>query len=80
MNFLLAKLALNAEIYADDDWTDEKKLDGKDIFFTVNGNKLNAWQTCVWYCDQLTQEGYELENDYASNFSVHNENFYDSFR
>lgn len=74
VNFLLAKLALNAEIYADDDWTDEKKLDGKDIFFTVNGNKLNAWQTCVWYCDQLTQEGYELENDYASNFSVHNEN------
>lgn len=74
VNFLLAKLALNAEIYADDDWTDEDKLDGKDIFFTVNGNKLNAWQTCVWYCDQLTQEGYELENDYASNFSVHNEN------
>lgn len=74
VNFLLAKLALNAEIYADDDWTDEKKLDGKDFFFTVNGNKLNAWQTCVWYCDQLTQEGYELETDYASNFSVHNEN------
>lgn len=74
VNFLLAKLALNAEIYADDDWTDEKKLDGKDIFFTVNGNKLNAWQTCVWYCDQLTQEGYELETDYALNFSVHNEN------
>lgn len=74
VNFLLAKLALNAEIYADDDWTDEKKLDGKDIFFTVNGNELNAWQTCVWYCDQLTQEGYELETNYASNFSVHNEN------
>lgn len=74
VNFLLAKLALNAEIYADDEWTDEKKLDGKDIFFTVNGNRLNAWQTCVWYCDQLTQEGYELETDYASNFSVHNEN------
>ena len=74
VNFLLAKLALNAEIYADDDWTDEDKLDGKDIFFTVNGNKLNAWQTCVWYCDQLTQEGYELETNYASNFSVHNEN------
>ncbi len=74
VNFLLAKLALNAEIYADDDWTDEDKLDGKDIFFTVNGNKLNAWQTCVWYCDQLMQEGYELETNYASNFSVHNEN------
>lgn len=74
VNFLLAKLALNAEIYADDDWTDEKKLDGKDIFFTVNGNELNAWQTCIWYCDQLTQEGYELETNYASNFSVHNEN------
>lgn len=72
-NFLLAKLALNAEIYADDNWTDGKRLDGKSIFFTVNGEKKNAWQTCIWYCEQLSKEGYELESDYAFNFSVHNE-------
>lgn len=74
VNFLLAKLALNAEVYTDDNWTDGKRPDGKSIYFNVNGEKKNAWETCIWYCDQLTREGYELENDYASNFAVHNEN------
>ena len=73
-NFLLAKLALNAEIYTDDNWTDGKRQDGKSIYFNVNGEKKNAWETCIWYCEQLRQEGYELESDYASNFAVHNEN------
>ena len=73
-NFLLAKLALNAEIYTDDNWTDGKRQDGKNIYFNVNGEKKNAWEACIWYCEQLRQEGYELESDYASNFAVHNEN------
>lgn len=73
-NFLLVKLALNAEIYTDDNWTDGKRQDGKSIYFNVNGEKKNAWETCIWYCEQLRQEGYELESDYASNFAVHNEN------
>ena len=73
-NFLLAKLALNAEIYTDDNWTDGKRQHGKSIYFNVNGEKKNAWETCIWYCEQLRQEGYELESDYASNFAVHNEN------
>lgn len=73
-NFLLAKLALNAEIYTDYNWTDGKRQDGKSIYFNVNGEKKNAWETCIWYCEQLRQEGYELESDYASNFAVHNEN------
>ena len=73
-NFLLAKLALNAEIYTDDNWTDGKRQDGKSIYFNVNGEKKNTWETCIWYCEQLRQEGYELESDYASNFAVHNEN------
>ena len=73
VNFLLAKLALNAEVYDDDDWTDGIRPDGKGIFFTVNGERKNAWDTCIWYCEQLKDEGYELESDYASNFAVHNE-------
>ena len=73
-NFLLAKLALNAEIYTDDNWTDGKRQDGKNIYFNVNGEKKNAWETCIWYCEQLAKEGYQLESDYASNFAVHNEN------
>lgn len=74
VNFLLAKLALNAEVYDDDDWTDGIRPDGKGIFFTVNGERKNAWETCIWYCEQLKDESYELESDYASNFAVHNEN------
>lgn len=73
-NFLLAKLALNAEIYCDDNWTDGVPQNGKEIFFSVDGEKLNAWQTCVRYCDKLAEAGYLLESDYSYNFAVHNEN------
>ncbi|MFU2357375.1 MAG: RagB/SusD family nutrient uptake outer membrane protein [Bacteroidales bacterium] len=71
--FLLAKLSLNAEVYTDDDWTDSSRPDGKTIMFDINGNKKNAWQTCVHYCDLITAAGYTLEADYTKNFAVHNE-------
>lgn len=71
--FLLAKLSLNAEVYTDDDWTDSSRPDGKTIMFDINGNKKNAWQTCVHYCDLITAAGYTLEADYSKNFAVHNE-------
>ena len=71
--FLLAKLALNAEIYSDDNWTDESYPSGKEIFFEVNGKKLNAWQTVIAYCDELAAEGYQLEENAAFNFSINNE-------
>ena len=85
VNFLLAKLALNAEIYMYDDWTQgyAHRPSGKDISFKIplgNNNSLangfymrNAWETCIYYCDQLAKEGYCLEDDYAFNFSTHNE-------
>ncbi len=73
-HFLLAKLALNAEIYCDDNWTDGTPQNGKEILFTVDGEQLNAWQTCVRYCDKLAEAGYLLESDYSYNFAVHNEN------
>lgn len=71
--FLLAKLSLNAEVYTDDDWTDSSRPDGKTIMFDIEGNKKNAWQTCVHYCDRITTAGYTLEADYTKNFAVHNE-------
>ena len=46
----------------------------KRLFFTVDGEKLNAWQTCIKYCNKLAEVGYRLEDDYSYNFSVHNEN------
>ena len=71
--FLLAKLSLNAEVYTDDDWTDSSRPDGKTIMFDIEGNKKNAWRTCVHYCDLITAAGYTLEADYTKNFAVHNE-------
>lgn len=84
VNFLLAKLALNAEIYMYDDWTQgyASRPKGSDIHFSVpasdaslhGGDKeLNAWETCIYYCDKLAEEGYVLESDDAFNFSTHNE-------
>lgn len=88
VNFLLAKLALNAEIYMYDDWTQgyANRPKGSDIHFSVpasdaslrNGDKvgsrqLNAWETCIYYCDKLAEEGYVLESDDSFNFSTHNE-------
>lgn len=71
--FLLAKLALNAEVYADDDWTDGSRPDGRTLYFQVDGQSLNAWQTVCHYCEKLTAFGYRLEEDYAANFAVFNE-------
>lgn len=72
--FLLAKLALNAEVYTDDNWTDSYCPDGKTIMFDVDGTQKNAWLTCIHYCNLITSAGYSLESDYTKNFAVHNEN------
>ena len=72
--FLLAKLSLNAEIYMDDNWTDGISQNGKELFFDVDGKRLNAWETCMAYCDKLYALGYQLEENYLDNFTVHNEN------
>lgn len=71
--FLLAKLALNAEVFTDNDWTDGVRPNGRNIFFSVTGRRLNAWQTVEAYCDSITSCGYELSSDYTANFSVFNE-------
>ncbi len=74
VDFLLAKLALNYEVYADDDWTDGSRPSGSGAAFAVEGQSMNAWQTCVHYCDKLSADGYTLMADRTANFSVHNEN------
>lgn len=74
-HFLLAKLALNAEIYTYDNWFKgyDSRPRGENIFFEVDGKKMNAWETCIHYCTLLGEEGYKLEDDYTFNFSTHNE-------
>ena len=71
--FVLAKLALNAEIYSDDDWTDGIRPDGAGIMFDVDGSSLNSWETCICYCDKLA-DIYALESMLSSNFTTVNEN------
>ena len=71
--FLLAKICLNAEVFCDENWTDEVRTPGKDIFIEVNGKRLNAWEACIAYCDELSYFGYGLEDNMENCFSVHNE-------
>ncbi len=73
VDFMLAKLTLNAEVYSDDDWTDGRRPNGSEILFTVDGRQLNAWQACAAFCQRITDAGYLLEEDYTANFAVHNE-------
>jgi hypothetical protein len=35
---------------------------------------MNAWEATIYYCNQLENADYELEELYTSNFEVHNEN------
>ena len=62
--FLLAKILLNHEVYIGDNT----------MTFNINGHQLPAFQACIACCDKITQAGYTLENNYADNFIVHNEN------
>lgn len=71
--FLLAKLALNAEVYMDDNWIDATKLDGKNIKLIVDGTEMNAWQATIAYCDKIKALGYDLEKKFETNFSLKNE-------
>lgn len=73
-NFLLAKLMLNGEVYSDADWTDNQQPNGKQTYFTIDGQQMNIWKACKYYCDKVTADGFTLATDYLSNFSVNNEN------
>ena len=72
--FVLAKLMLNAEVYMDDDWTDNERPDGSTMKLSIGDGTKNAWEATIYYCDLLKDIGYKLENHYFNNFIVHNEN------
>lgn len=73
-HFLLARLALNAEIYGDDNWTDQTYLQGASVRLNVGDKEMNAWEATEAWVDSLTAAGYQLSTNYASNFAVNNEN------
>jgi hypothetical protein len=71
--FLMAKLALNSQVYADNDWTDNNGTPNGQANFTVDGTQMNAWEATIAYCDKITDLGYKLEPNFSANFSVTNE-------
>ena len=72
--FLLAKLALNAPVWLVDDWTKDPPLGGADFTAEAEGRRLNAWELVEYYCGRLALPyGLDLEEQYGTNFSVHNE-------
>ncbi len=72
--YLLAKLMINAEIFSDNDWTDGTKPNGSTMSFSVDGQSMNAWEACQYYCQKVTDLGYKLSDSFAANFSTTNEN------
>jgi hypothetical protein len=71
--FVLAKLYLNAEVYTNDDWTQQPRKSGKNMVFTINDVKMNAWEACMHYCELLKDLGYRLETEYKDNFAIDND-------
>ena len=71
--FLMAKLALNAEVYTHDNWTTTPRPDGKSIMFTHKGKQLNAWEYCSVCCDSVAGYGYWLQSEFEENFQPNNE-------
>ncbi|MCD8044006.1 MAG: RagB/SusD family nutrient uptake outer membrane protein [Tannerellaceae bacterium] len=71
--FILAKVILNAEVYTDNDWTDNSYPDGKNIYLTIEGTPYNAWEAVVYYCNRIRELGYTLSAAYEDNFAVFNE-------
>ena len=71
--FLLAKLALNAEIYMEKNWGDDTHPEGETMLMEVLCKRCNVVETVEVYWDYVTAVGYRLESDYAANFAVYNE-------
>ncbi|MBQ6079714.1 MAG: RagB/SusD family nutrient uptake outer membrane protein [Muribaculaceae bacterium] len=73
VDFLLAKVLLNAEVYADDDWTDDKRPDGSTMMWNVEGNMMNTWKAVERYCVFVSASGYSLAAEFKDNFDISNE-------
>lgn len=74
--FLLMKLALNAEVWTDDNWIDGDRPDGKDIQLSCDGVSFNAWQAVAYYGEAIShsEANYSLCNSVRECFAAYNEN------
>ena len=82
---MMAKLATNAAIWAQDTWNDGKFVGGIDAVgstvtdlgkaqsITLDGTARNAWETVVYCQEKLASMGYKLNPDDHANFTTGNE-------
>ena len=73
VDFLLAKVLLNAEVYADDDWTDDQHPDASAMKWTVDNEIMNTWEAVERYCVIIGSCGYTLADEFKDNFDISNE-------
>ena len=73
VDFLLAKVLLNAEVYADDDWTDDSHPNASTMMWNIDGETLNTWQAVERYCVNIEASGYTLAAEFKDNFEISNE-------
>ena len=71
--FLLAKVALNAQVYNDTDYTDNGGIPNGAATIKRDGKDVSAWDAVIDYCDSVADAGYKLEPNYSDNFKVGNE-------
>ena len=76
--FLMMKLAVNAEVYTDNDWTDNQRPDGRQIMLKSFDHRdghffeANAWET-VRQIAYIIYPFFNLAGYYPDNFDVANE-------
>ena len=73
VDFLLAKVLLNAEVYTDDDWTDDRHPDAAAMMWNIDGETMNTWKAVERYCVIIGTSGYELADEFKDNFDISNE-------
>ena len=71
--YLLAKVALNAQVYNDEDYTDNGGVPNGAATIKKDGKDIPAWDAVIEYCDSVAKAGYMLETNFSDNFKVGNE-------
>jgi hypothetical protein len=81
----MAKAAINSPVFARNNWNDGSLVGGidkvspavtaagLDMRITLDGVTRNAWETVVYCQQQIAEEGYGLQSDFAVNFSKGND-------
>jgi hypothetical protein len=82
---MLARLAINAAVFSQDNWNQGQFTGGIDKVepgitaagkaqnITVDGQTMNAWETVVYCQQKINAEGYELSSKFQDNFKTGNE-------